>query len=349
MTVEAALHTELEICDPHHHLWDRPQSVYMPDDLGADIRSGGHRVTSTVFVECRSAYRESGPDHLRPVGETEWVRALASDKDSDKASDKASDQHSDKASDQRGDQSSEAGDGVRMAAGIVGFADLTLGEAVVEVLHEHVESGRGRFRGIRHASGFDADERIRNSHTNPPAGLYGQPAFRDGLAALGDTGLTFEAWLYHPQLPELVDLARAHPDVTIVLDHIGGPLGIGPYAGRRDEVLATWRTSMQEVARCDNVVVKLGGIGMPIFGMDWHHRDVQPSSEEVAAVWGPEIRWCIETFGVDRAMFESNFPVDARSFSYSVGWNAFLRMTDDLSGPERRALFRDTARRIYQI
>lgn len=333
MTVEAALDTELEICDPHHHLWDRPQSVYLPADLRADIRSGGHRVTSTVFVECRSAYRDSGPDHLRPVGETEWVRALASEKDSDQSS----------------DESSDAQDGVRMAAGIVGFADLTLGEAVVDVLHEHVESGRGRFRGIRHASGFDADERIRNSHTDPPAGLYGQPAFREGLAALGETGLIFEAWLYHPQLPELVDLARAHPDVTIVLDHIGGPLGIGPYAGRRDEVLTTWRQSMQDVARCDNVVVKLGGIGMPIFGMDWHHRDVQPSSEEVAAVWGPEIRWCIETFGVDRAMFESNFPVDARSFSYSVGWNAFLRISDDLSLPERRALFRDTARRTYWI
>lgn len=340
MTVEAALDTELEICDPHHHLWDRPTSVYLPADLRADIRSGGHRVTSTVFVECRSAYRDSGPDHLRPVGETEWVRALASEKDSAQSSEAASDQSSEAASEK---------DGVRMAAGIVGFADLTLGEAVVDVLHEHVESGRGRFRGIRHASGFDPDERIRNSHTDPPAGLYRQPAFRAGLAALGETGLTFEAWLYHPQLPELVDLARARPEVTIVLDHIGGPLGIGPYVGRREEVLATWRTSMKEVARCDNVVVKLGGIGMPIFGMDWHHRDVQPSSEEVAAVWGPEIRWCIETFGVDRAMFESNFPVDARSFSYSVGWNAFLRMTDDLSLPERRALFRDTARRIYRI
>ncbi len=315
MAVEAPLPIDLPICDPHHHLWEYPDSVYLVDDLRAD--AAGFPVTSTVFIECGSAYRTDGPPARRPVGETEWVAAMAPD------------------------------DGV--TAGIVGFADLTLGAAVTDVLAAHVEAGGGRFRGVRHASAWDPSPDIDESHSKPPPALFGLPAFRDGFRALGRVGLSFDAWLYFTQLPELVDLAQACPEVVIVLDHLGGPIGIGPYADRRDEVLTTWRASMRDVAACENVVLKLGGIGMPIYGAKWHRRAEPPHSEEVAAVWGPEMRWCIELFGVDRCMFESNFPVDRRSFSYATCWNAFLRISEDLSDSERRSLFHDTATRTYRL
>src|SRR3954470_24892634 len=269
------LEPELAICDPHHHLWDNADSRYMVEELRSDTGSG-HRVVRTVFVECMSGYRTDGPEAFRPVGETEFV--VAADPDG-------------------------------FIGGIVGFADLRTPE-IADVLAAHVEAGDGRFRGIRHASAWDAGPGIRPSHTNPPPRLFDDPAFRSGLAALGRAGLTFDAWLYHPQLPELVDLARAHPEVPIVLDHLGGPLGIGPYAGRRGEVLDAWRASMAEVAACENVVLKLGGIGMPIFGRGFHKQEQETTSQQLGDEWGDDIRWCIERFGVDRCMFESNFPVD---------------------------------------
>jgi L-fuconolactonase len=314
MDDETALDPDIEICDPHHHLWEYPQSVYLVDDLKAD--TAGLNVKHTVFVECASAYRTDGPEPMRPVGESGWVHDLSPD---------------------------------GYVAGIVGFADLTLGDAVADVLDAHVAAGGGRFRGIRHVSAFDASPEIRPSHTNPPPDLFQRPDFREGFAALGRAGLSFDAWLYFKQLPELIDVADANPDVVIVLDHLGGPLGIGPYRDRRDEVLAEWRSSMTKVARRENVVLKLGGIGMPVYGMDWHRRDVPPTSEEVASVWGPPIRWCIEQFGPDRCMFESNFPVDRASFGYKTCWNSFVRMAADYSDDERQALFRKTAERAYRL
>src|SRR5579859_698806 len=316
MEPEVPLDPDLAICDPHHHLWERPESAYVLDDLRADTTSG-HRVVSTVYVECGSAYRTEGPASLAPVGEMEWVAGTPTS------------------------------DG--LLAGIVGFADLSLGAAVEEVLAAHVDAGRGRFRGVRHVSAWDPSPQIRASHTNPPPDLFRTPAFRQGFAALGRAGLGFDAWLYFPQLPQLVELANAHPDVRIVLDHLGGPIGIGPYEGRREELRAVWRSSLAAVATCDNVVIKLGGIGMPVFGLDWHRRPAPPSSEEIAAEWGPDIWWCIESFGVERYMFESNFPVDRASFSYATGWNAFKRMTTDLSPSERAALFHDTATGVYRL
>ena len=307
----------LEICDPHHHLWDYPESVFRIEQLRADI--GPRHVSSTVFVECGSEYRADGPEPMRSVGETVWVESLAA----------------------------AAADG--SASGIVGFADLTLGAAVADVLAAHIEGGAGRFRGIRHVNAFDADDRIRASHTNPPPGLLGRADFRAGYAELAAAELSFDAWLYFPQLPELVALARAQPDVPIVLDHLGGPIGIGPYEGRRDEILATWRASMAEVAACENVTLKLGGIGMPIFGQSWHKQDVSPTSEEVAAVWGDPIRWCIDTFGPSRCMFESNFPVDRASVSYSTLWNSFVIMAAGYDDKERQQLFRQTALTAYRI
>jgi L-fuconolactonase len=304
------------VVDPHHHLWDHPTSRYLVDELRADIDSAPFRVERTVFVECGSAYREDGPEAFRPVGETEFVAALAEEEP--------------------------------RIAGIVGFADLRVPE-IVDVLAAHVEAGKGRFKGIRHASAHDPSPDVRVTHTHPPPDLFADPAFRSGMAALGDAGLGFDAYLYHPQLPQLVDLARAVPDVAIVLDHLGTPLGIGPYAGRRDEVLDRWRADMAEVAACPNVTLKLGGIGMPIFGLGWHRRPEPPTAKELADAWGDEIRWCIERFGADRCMFESNFPVDKASCSYATLWEAFDLVADGASDGERDALFRDTAARVYRL
>jgi predicted TIM-barrel fold metal-dependent hydrolase len=318
--VETALEPDLAIVDPHHHLWDHPTSRYLVEELHADT-GGGHDVQRTVFVECGSKYRTTGPESLRPVGETEFVR-------------------------QQADASADRGGAVISA--IVGFADLTAPD-VADVLDAHIDAADGLLRGIRHVNAWDASDDIRASHTNPPPGLLGHDDFRHGYAALGRAGLRFDAWMYHPQLPELVDLARAHPEVPVILDHLGGPLGIGPYAQDRDAVVTAWRAAMAEVATCENITLKLGGIGMPVFGLGWHKRDSPPSSTELAQAWGPDIRWCIEQFGADRCMFESNFPVDRASCSYVVLWNTFKRIVADASAAEKAALFHDTAVRAYDL
>jgi len=312
--MEEVLDPELAICDPHHHLWEHPGSRYMLEELQADSRDG-HRVVCTVFIECMSGYHAEGPVPFRPVGETEFVVAA---------------------------------DPGGFVAGIVGFADLRAPE-IEDVLAAHVEAGAGRFRGVRHASGWDANPAIRPSHTDPPPDLFDDPAFHRGLDALERAGLGFDAWLYHPQIPKLTELARAHPGLPIVLDHLGGPLGVGPYRGRRAEVLEAWRAALDGLASCPNVVLKLGGIGMPIFGMVWHHVPGGATSEQLADVWGAELRWCIERFGVDRCMFESNFPVDRVSCSYRTLWNAFKRVTAAAGPDEKAALFHDTARRFYRV
>jgi L-fuconolactonase len=301
------------IVDPHHHLWVHPTNPYMAPELHADT-STVPGLTKTVFVECGSGYRSDGPEAFRPVGETEFVVAA---------------------------------DPTGFVAGIVGFADLTRPE-VGDVLAAHVDAGQGRFRGIRHASAHDPSPDIRESHTKPPPGLLAQDDFRAGFAALGAAGLSFDAWMFHPQLPELVDLCRAVPDTPVILDHLGGPLGIGPYAGRRDEVLAGWRTSMADVAACDNVVLKLGGIGMAIYGMGWH-KTGGASPEQLVETWGEPIRWCIDTFGPQRCMFESNFPVDKVSCTYADLWRAFELIVADASPGDRDDLFDGTATRAYRL
>jgi predicted TIM-barrel fold metal-dependent hydrolase len=316
--MEAAIEPDLEICDPHHHLWDRPQSRYMPGELLADT-GAGHRVVSTVFVECMSGYRTEGPEALRPVGETEFVERVAREER-----------------------------GTRVAAAIVGFADLLLGDRVDAVLDAHVAASP-RFRGIRHASGFDPSPDVRNSHTNPPEGLLGVARFREGFARLTARGLSFDAWLYHPQIPELTALARAFPEAPIVLDHLGGPLGIGPYEGKRAEVFAVWQSGIRELARCPNVAVKLGGLTMPICGFGWHRREPLPDSELLARAMAPYYLFCIEQFSPARCMFESNFPVDRVSCSYTVLWNAFKRIAAPFTAAERRSLFHGTAARFYRL
>ncbi len=311
------------ICDPHHHLWDHPDSRYLLDELLADV-NGGHNVVSTVFVECMSMYRADGAERFKPVGETEFVNGVAAMS----------------ASGQYG--------ATRACAGIVSFADLTLGSAVAEVLDAH-RAASGRFRGIRHAAGWDASSEIRNSHTNPAAGLLADASFRQGFAELAKRGLSFDAWLYHTQIPELTDLARTFGDTTIIFDHFGGPLGIGPYAGQRDAIFQQWCRDVSALAECPNVVAKLGGLVMPINGLGFHKREKPATSDEIVAATGDYYRHAIDCFGAERCMFESNFPVDKQSCSYPVLWNAFKKLVADASESEKSALFHDTAVHAYRL
>jgi L-fuconolactonase len=303
------------ICDPHHHLWERPGHTYLMDELRADT-STVDRIEKTVFIECQSGYRTDGPEAFRPVGETDYVVAA---------------------------------DPSGFVAGIIGYADLRLPE-VDDVLAAHIEAGRGRFRGIRVITTWDASPLVQTSSRTPPPFLLGDPAFRSGFAALGRAGLSFEAWLYHPQITELADLCRAHPEVPVVLDHLGAPLGVGPYRDHHEQVMADWRAALVDLASCPNALVKLGGIGMPVFGLDWHDRPAGlATAEELADAWGPSIRWVIDQFGVERCMFESNFPVDKVSATYATLWAAFQLMAADASPADKQALFHDTATRTYRI
>ena len=322
-TIETAIDPEEVIVDPHHHLWDFPTGTYLVPELHEDT-GAGHNVVQTVFVECGSAYFEDGPDEMKPVGETEFVLRQALE--------------------------SEARGGA-VISGIVSFADMTLGDKVEDVLEAHDVAGGGRFRGIRHAVAWDASTAIRESHTKPPEKLLRNDNFRAGFKKLGEMGFSFDAWMFHPQLADLVDLVAELPDTPVVLDHLGGPLGIGPYAGDRDEVRKVLRPALETLARHEQVVVKVGGIGMSIYGVGLNRLPEAPTSEHVASLWSEDIRHCVETFGPERCMFESNFPVDKQGCSYTVLSNAFQRIADEAgwSLSERAELFSGTARRFYRL
>jgi L-fuconolactonase len=323
---EVALEPDLPIIDPHHHFWDTPQrGRYLLHELLSDI-AGGHNIVATVFLECRSMYRKDGPSEMAPVGEVEFVNGIAA-------------------------MSASGGYGpCRVAEGIVGHADLTLGAPVREVLEAQIAVGGGRFRGIRYGVSWDPNDSVGKyvSRYVPPQQSR-EPKFREGLAQLAPLGLTFESWQYHPQLADAIDLARAFPDTTMILNHVGGVLGVGPYAGHRQEILAGWKKDIGELAKCPNVVAKLGGIGMTSFGFDFHERAEPPSSEDLAAAWRQYVEPCIEAFGVDRCMFESNFPPDKQSCGYAELWNAFKRITANASAAEKRELYSGTAARVYRL
>ena len=318
---EEILEPALPIVDAHHHLWDRGGGYFL-DELLTDTGSG-HNVVATVFVQCGYGYRTTGPEALKPVGETEFVAGIAREAERRKLK-------------------------TRACAGIVGAADLALGDKVAEVLDAHIEAGGGRFRGIRHITArheeFDASLLPR-----PPARQMADPMFRKGFSRLAAMKLTFDAWLYHTQIAELTDLARAFPQAAIVLDHFGAPLGVGPHRGKRDEVFAAWLADVKELAKCPNVHVKLGGFGMAIMGFDFHKEALPPSSEKLASSWRPYVESCVELFGAARCMYESNFPVDKAMFSYPVLWNAFKRIASGLSATEKSALFHDTAASFYRL
>ena len=320
-TAEIALEPDLPICDAHHHLWERTPNRYLLEDFALDLGTG-HNIESTVAVECGYGYRRDGEARFKPVGETECLQ---------RAADQAA---------------ADLKMTTRVAAAIVGYADLALGDGVAPVLEAHVAVSPDRFRGIRHSSTWDGSGALRNE---APPGLLGDAEFRRGFARLRKLGLSFDAWVYHPQLNEVAALARAFSDVTIVLNHIGAPLGVGPYAGKRDEVFQAWSKGIAAIADCPNVVIKLGGAGSARTGYDWHQRLVRPSSEELTVVLKPYLEWCIEKFGVERCMFESNFPVEKLANSYVIVWNAFKKRTQNYSPDERAALFHDTACRVYRI
>lgn len=322
--VEAPIDPDMPIIDPHHHVWDR-DSRYLLEELADDVYSG-HNVISTVFLQCGSMYRADGDPAFAPIGETEFVNGIAAM------------------------AASGAYGNTRLCEGIVGFADLRMGAAVEKVLEEHIRVGGGRFRGVRHASGWDTDPAVQEViRLKVPQHVLGEARFREGFAKLGPLGLSFDVWTYYPQLEDVAALAKAFPDTAIVIDHVGGLLGIGGYAGRRDEVFAAWRRAIFNVAQQPNVTVKLGGLGMVSCGFDFHKREQPPGSEELAEIWRPYIESCIEAFGVNRAMFESNFPVDKQSCSYVSTWNAFKRIAAGYSEAEKSALFRETAARVYRL
>ena len=326
LTQEPPIEPEIPLCDPHHHFWDRrlqsiPYQRYLLHELMADLDSG-HNVRSTVFVEARSMYRSSGPVELQPVGEVEFVQGLAA-----------------------ASASGVYGE-ARAAAAIVGHADLKLGDAVAPVLETLQAASSNRFKGIRHNVTWSPDPLIADRETKE---IMANDSFRAGARVLARMGLSLDVMLSFPQLKELADFARAVPEVPIILNHLGGISRTGIYAGKDDEIIPAWREGIAAVANCPNVTCKLGGMGMPRWGFGWHERTIPIGSEELAESMAPWKSYCIEQFGPERCMFESNFPPDKVSFSYNVMYNAFKRLSKDYSPTERANLFHDAAVRAYRI
>jgi len=325
---EEALEPELPICDPHHHLWDqrheREQERYLLDEILDDV-AGGHNVVSTVFIECGAMFKPDGPEAYRCVGETEFVNGIAAM------------------------SASGLYGKARIAAGIVGTVDLRIGDKAADVLDAQIAAGGGRFCGIRRGAFWHASPEIQNHRTNPPEHLLLQDDFRSGFKHLAPRKLSFEVWCAHTQIPDAISLARAFPDTTIVLDHFGGPIGTGPHAGKQDEVFAYWKTQIDELAKCQNAVAKLGGLNMEVNGFGWEHRPQPPTSAELAQATRHYFEHTIDRFGPDRCMFESNFPVDKLSCSYTVLWNSFKLLSKAYSPDERAAMFHGTAARVYRV
>ncbi|MEZ5296317.1 MAG: amidohydrolase family protein [Ilumatobacteraceae bacterium] len=316
--VEDVIDPDRPIVDPHHHLW--PPGGAMPygmDDLHADT-GDGHRIDRTVFIECRSSYDHDAPEHLRSLGETRFVAEQA------------------------------AADPTGLIGAIVASVDLRRDD-VDQLLDLHVEAGHGLFRGIRHALASATHPEVLAIPGRAPRDLAAQPAFRRGVARLGERGFTYDSWHYHDQLPDFLDLARATPGTTMVLDHFGTPLGVGPWADRRSEIFERWKTDIAAVAECPNVVAKLGGMAMPDNGFGWHVAERPPTSDEFVTAQRAYYLHTIECFGPERCMFESNFPVDRMSLSYRTVWNAFKKIAAPFTPDEQDAMFRGTATSVYSL
>lgn len=322
--VEDILDPDRKIVDPHHHLWRRGiGNDYLLADLWGDTDSG-HRIEKTVFVECHSEYRTDGSEHLRPVGETEFVAEVAA-------------------------ESARGTENQARIAGIVAHADLTLGDAVEEVLNAHEATGLQLFKGIRHAGARAEDPTELTISGRAIENLYEDNKFRQGMKVLGRMGLTYDTWHYHYQNRAFAELARAVPDTTMILDHFGTPLGVGRYESKREEIFEQWKKDIAEIARCENVVAKLGGLAMPDNGFGWHLRAMPPTSDEFVAAQKRYYLHTIECFGPDRCMFESNFPVDKYSISYHVLWNGLKKIAQDFSEDEKNAMFSGTASGVYRL
>jgi len=322
---EQPLEPDLPIIDTHVHLWDFEGQRYFLDEYVRDINSSGHNVEASIYVECFSMYRASGPDHLKYIGETEFAVGMAAI------------------------AASERYTKSRVADVIVGYADLTLGELTQETIEAHIAAGNGRFRGIRQRAKWDADPLVRGKYCANGPGLFLDPAFGRGLDFVTSLGLAFDASIFHPQLPDVVRLARAHPDANIVLIHNGSPVGHGSYAGKEKENHAVWLQGMRELAECENVSVKLGGMLMNLANFDFTTASAPPTSLQLAELWRPYIEPTIELFGAHRCMVSANFPVDRAGFGYGTFWNMLKHITRGCSADEKRLIYADTARRVYRM
>jgi L-fuconolactonase len=323
---EPAIDADLPILDTHLHLWNfKKDHRYFIEEYARDVAECGHNIEASVYVECFSMYRATGPEHLRCVGETEFAVGMAAMGASGKYTSS------------------------RVAAAIVGFADLTLGDRTRETLEAHIASGNGRFRGIRQRAKWDADPVVKGAISADRPGLYMDAKFGRGIDVLTSLGLSFDASIYHPQLPDVAAMAKAHPDANIVLIHSGSPVGHSSYAGKERENHANWLSGMKELARCPNVSVKMGGILMNLANFDFTKAERPPTSDELALLWRPYIEPCIELFGAERCMVSSNFPVDKAGFGYGTVWNMFKRITSGCSPEEKALIFSGTAKRVYRI
>lgn len=322
---EEPIDAQIAIVDPHMHFLHRGDNRYFVEEFARDVAQSGHNVEATVAIECHAMYRSAGPEELRCVGETEFFVGMAA--------------------------MSESGmyTRARGAAAIVPFADFTLGERVRPVLEAHIAAGNGRVKGIRHASKWDADPVVRGTYGPGRGGLYREPAFHQGLKVATSLGLSLDASVYHPQIPDVTALARAQPDANIILIHSGSPVGHGSYAGRDQEIHRDWLRSMRELAQCPNVTVKMGGLLLCLRNFDFASAERPPTSEELARLWGPYVEGCLELFGPQRCMVSSNFPVEKAGFSYGTVWNMYQRLTAGYSPDEKAAIFAGNAKRIYRF
>ena len=323
--VEEIIDPEREIVDPHHHLWHVEALPYDVDDLLRDT-GAGHNVVQTIFMECGSSYREDGPEHLKPIGETESIARAARDTRERK----------------------QALGGGAVIAGFIGHADLRL-DNLDDVLDAHAAASDGLFRGIRHAGACDRSGAKLRIPGGAPEKLYLDPDFQRGVQRLGERGFTYDTWHYHHQNRDYLELAKACPRTIMILDHFGTPLGVGPYEGKRDEIFEMWKDDVAAIAECANVHAKLGGLAMPDNGYGWHARDVPPTSDELVDVQAMWYEHMLDCFGPERCMFESNFPVDRLSVSYTVYWNAMKKLSADLPEADKAALFSGTARKVYHL
>jgi len=317
LTREEIIAPEQPIFDAHHHLWDRPEGRYVTTDLMDDIGKG-QNVCASLYIQCRTGYRSGGPDEFRPLGEVETILNWSSDFPN-------------------------------FPAGIVAFADLQLGEDVREVLDALVDVSVGKVKGIRNTTAYHPDPAVRSNPRPAQDGLLRSDAFRSGAKAVGEKGLCLDIWAYQSQLDEVHTLARALPELTIVLNHCGGPLGIGSYSRNDQDTFHEWRKALARIARLQNTRIKIGGFGLSVMGYEYAHAAKPPLSERLAHDWAPYVETCIALFGSERAMFESNFPVDKGQFSYTALWNAFKRLSADGSPDERADLFWRSAARCYGI
>lgn len=319
--VEEIIDPAMPIIDPHHHLWGYSGVEYLAEQLYHDTNSG-HRIEKTVYIECGSEYRGNGPEYMKPLGETEFVVQQAKKLERF---------------------------GGPIIAGMVGMVDLQLGDRLEDVLNQHMEVSEGRLKGIRHSAARALYPETLHIPGDAPEGLYQDLKFRNGLKVLGRQGLTYDAWHYHYQNQAFTAMARSVPDTILVLDHFGTPLGVGPFVNQRKEIFGQLKKDLREMAKCENVVAKLGGLAMPDNGFGWEKNPRPPTSDEFAAAQGEYYLQAIECFGPARCMMESNFPVDRNSISYAVLFNGMKKIVADFTDAEKRQLFHDTASRIYRL